>query len=223
MDRLRSRSSIATAIRQSSRPPASPSRQPPRSRSMPARLRSRPGSSPSTPACRGSPALCRPTPSSATASFRRPTRPAPEISGEAMTAHPIQWHAPKPLWARFGAIPRSAVRAPDQFRPAILRFATDDFMDQIIGTLGRDPARLGDFLARPETWRTPMMTAEPDLAERVVVPAIAQAAARSRALARPGSRLEPVAATSQVTERSQTRALPLKLYQAAHMRHYLVS
>jgi len=140
-----------------------------------------------------------------------------------MTAHPIQWHAPKPLWARFGAIPRSAVRAPDQFRPAILRFATDDFMDQIIGTLGRDPARLGDFLARPETWRTPMMTTEPDLAERVLVPAIVQAAAQSRALARPGSRLEPVAATSQVTERSQTRALSLKLYQAAHMRHYLVS
>lgn len=139
-----------------------------------------------------------------------------------MTAHPIQWHAPKPLWGRFGATPQAAAAAPDQFRPAILRFASDDFMDQVIGTLGRDPARLGDFLARPETWRTPSGAA-PDLIERVVVPASVQNTVRTRALARPGSRLDPVATTAAVTEKSQLRQLPLKLYQAAHMRHYLVS
>lgn len=141
-----------------------------------------------------------------------------------MTAHPLQWHAPKPLWARFGATPQAAAAAPDQFRPAILRFASDDFMDQVIGTLGRDPVRLGDFLARPETWRTAPAGGEPpDLIERVVVPQIAQTAARERALARPKSAVPQVGAFADVTEQAQSRTLPLKLYQAAHMRHYLVS
>jgi len=45
-----------------------------------------------------------------------------------MTMHPIRWQSPQPLWARFGETVRVAVTAPDQTRPAILRFATDDFM-----------------------------------------------------------------------------------------------
>ena len=140
-----------------------------------------------------------------------------------MTTHPIQWHAPAPLWARFGATPEAAVTAPDQFRPAILRFTSDDFMDQMIGTLARDPAHLGNLLARPETWRTPPAAVEIDLVERVAVPRTAQAAARSRALARLKSAVTSVGASADVTEQAQRRTLPLKLYQPAHQRYYLVS
>ena len=77
-----------------------------------------------------------------------------------MSAHPIQWQAPEPLWSRFGATVEAAVTVPDQFRPAILRFATDDFMEQMLGTLTRDPAHIGNLLARPETWRMPRAAGE---------------------------------------------------------------
>src|SRR5262245_32721004 len=101
-----------------------------------------------------------------------------------MSAHPIQWQSPQPLWARFGATAAQAVRADDQARPAILRFATDDFMEQILGTLARDPAQLDRLLARPETWRKPLQDA-PDLIERVPVPRLAQDAVRRGAAKTP--------------------------------------
>ena len=72
-----------------------------------------------------------------------------------MSAHPIQWQAPEPLWGRFGASAEATVLADDQFRPAILRFASDDFMEQLLAMLARDPAQIGNLLARPETWRVP--------------------------------------------------------------------
>ena len=52
-----------------------------------------------------------------------------------MIAHPLQWHTPLPLWARFGRTAAEAVTAPDQFRPALLRFASDDFMDEMLDVL----------------------------------------------------------------------------------------
>ena len=57
-----------------------------------------------------------------------------------MNTHPVTWQAPQPLWARFGT-PVGAATAADQARPAILRFATDDFMEQMLATLARDPSR----------------------------------------------------------------------------------
>src|SRR2546426_2418441 len=95
------------------------------------------------------------------------------------------------MWARFGTTAQAALSAPDQFRPAILGFARDDFMEQMIGTLARDPRQIGQMLAQPETWRTPR-TPHADLVERVSVPRIARAAARGLALARPKSALDPV-------------------------------
>ena len=115
---------------------------------------------------------------------------------------------------------------PDQFRPAILRFATDDFMEQMLGTLARDPAHIGNLLARPETWRTPPAAdtkVEKDMVERVAVPRIVQAVSRRLNLARPKSVVESVASTKVVEEKKQARNLALKLYQPAHQRFYLVS
>jgi len=126
------------------------------------------------------------------------------------------------LWARFGATSTAALGAPDQFRPAIFRFARDDFMEQLLGTLTRDPAHLGSLLARPETWRT-QPTADVDLVERVVLPRIARSAAHRTALARSKPAVDPVPDTKTVKEQGQTRDLPLKLYHPAHQRFYLVS
>ncbi len=140
-----------------------------------------------------------------------------------MNAHPVQWQSPQPLWSRFGASAATAASAEDQARPALLRFATDDFMEQMIGTLARDPAELGRLLARPETWRKPMQDA-PDLVERMPVPRLAQGALRLNAVKKPKERITAVASTGPVREQALVeREVPLKLYQPAHQRYYLVS
>src|SRR5919107_5321374 len=72
-----------------------------------------------------------------------------------------QWTAPSPLWAE-AADPDAGpdVRAAMK-RPALLRFATDTFMEEFLATLEADPTRLGGYLARPETWRSPSASPEP--------------------------------------------------------------
>lgn len=140
--------------------------------------------------------------------------------------HPILWTAPAPLAGRFVAGAEAAAMGTrfgvDSARPALLRFETDEFMEQLLATLATAPRELGRFIARPETWRSPQAAA-PDMIERTPRPSAARALAR-RALGRmPAAALEPVAATARQREQGRERALPLKLYQAAHQRHYLVA
>ena len=117
------------------------------------------------------------------------------------TGHPVAWQAPRPLWSGL-----SGANA-----PAILRFAGDDFMDQMLATLANDPARIGERLARPETWRSPPSeTAEADLVDRVPLPSLIADARRKRALKVRGPAIAP------------RPPAPLKLYQPAHQRFYLV-
>jgi len=139
-----------------------------------------------------------------------------------MNAHPVTWQAPQPLWARFGATSAAAAAAADQARPAILRFATDDFMEQMLATLARDPARLDSLIARPETWRAPMAE-RADLIERTPIPRIAQSSERRALARRPKASVAVAVAEADVTVQAQTRRVPLKLYQPAHQRFYLVS
>ncbi len=143
-----------------------------------------------------------------------------------MSTHPLQWQAPEPLWARFAASTEMAVNAADQFRPAILRFASDDFMEQMLATLSHDPAHLGHLLARAETWRTPPTadaTAKKDMVERIAMPRIMQTISRGLNLKRQKSPLPLVESSTPVAEQNQSRNLALKLYQPAHQRYYLVS
>ncbi len=132
-----------------------------------------------------------------------------------MNIHPIQWQAPQPLWGRFGA--------DDQKRPAILRFATDDFMDQMLATLARDPARVDRLVARPESWRSPMNESA-DLIERTPVPLAVKDAKRGLFARKPRAL---VAATAHEADdpnaQGAARKLPLKLFQPAHQRFYLVA
>jgi hypothetical protein len=138
-----------------------------------------------------------------------------------MNAHPIRWQSPQPLWARFGASIAAAAAAADQARPAILRFATDDFMEQMLGTLARDPSRLDQLIARPETWRAP--AGDPvDLVERTPIPRLAQTALRGSLARRPKGSIAATTPEAELKEQAQRRPRPLKLYQPAHQRFYLV-
>jgi hypothetical protein len=117
--------------------------------------------------------------------------------------HPLTWAAPRPMW-RGGASPGR--------EPTILRFATDEFMEQLLGLLETDPAALADHVARPETWRTPPgQQAAEDLIERVPLPAPMKLA---RLRTRLGRAPKPVAAVPAAPPR-------LKLYQPAHQRYYI--
>jgi hypothetical protein len=70
----------------------------------------------------------------------------------------VQWLTPPPLWDE-PAIRSDRARLR---RPALLRFATDDFIESLQATLAQTPTRLKEFIARYETWRAPAagLTAE---------------------------------------------------------------
>jgi hypothetical protein len=117
--------------------------------------------------------------------------------------HPLTWAAPRPMW-RGGASPG--------LEPTLLRFATDEFMEQLLGLLETDPGALADHVARPETWRTPpgQQSAE-DLIERVPLPApMKLARLRTRLGRAPRPFVPPPADPPR-----------LKLYQPAHQRYYI--
>jgi hypothetical protein len=69
-----------------------------------------------------------------------------------MNRHVIRWTQPSPFWSERAA--QLAGATPAEFaRPAILRFTTDSFMDELLNVLATDPRRLGEYRVRPETWR----------------------------------------------------------------------
>jgi hypothetical protein len=139
-----------------------------------------------------------------------------------VSAHPVTWQAPQPLWARFGAGTEDAATAADQARPAILRFATDEFMDEMLGTLARDPSRLDALVARPETWRQPIAP-RAELIERTPIPRVAQSSVRRTFARKVKGAVAATVAEADITTQGQTRTVPLKLYQPAHQRFYVVS
>jgi hypothetical protein len=102
----------------------------------------------------------------------------------------VQWVSPSPLWddlLRPGTA--AAFRA-----PALLRFATDEFMEAFQASLAASPAALRGVVARPETWR------------------------------RPAAGLPATDAPAEAGSAAQEGAAEvLKLYQPAHGRFYLVA
>jgi len=141
-----------------------------------------------------------------------------------MGAHTTLWSSPSPLWGRFrGTDPSSGTfAAEDQARPAILRFANDEFMEQVISMLATNPRQLGDLVASPETWRLPGAE-PPGLMSQVALPRLARALARRRLNESAVALLDPTTHERTAIENGVTRTLPLKLYQPAHQRHYLVA
>ncbi len=152
------------------------------------------------------------------------TRKPPAL---AQAHHPLAWAAPTPFWGSGGVALK---------QPQILRFASDEFMDDLLAMLQADPASLVTLRALPETWRepagaTPLAAAAPTAV--AVLPAPAQASeppAAERfaglrrfalARARQSGQLARPALPSRAGSGAASR--PLKLYQPAHLRHYLVA
>ncbi|NTU81222.1 MAG: hypothetical protein HGA45_17875 [Chloroflexales bacterium] len=127
-----------------------------------------------------------------------------------MTESHSTWIGPAPFWPALAA--EEARRAHFR-RPAILSFSSDLFMDEFMAVVARDPARLAAYEARPETWREPAPL--PELVD--AVPRLARPLNRLRL----GAAERASAIIRQLPDLSATR--PLKLYQPAHQRHYLVT
>lgn len=127
-------------------------------------------------------------------------------------AHDVAWLAPQPMW-RAGAVPAANGAAG---RPAILRFETDGFMDDLAAAMADRPETLPGWLARHETWREPPPAPPADGLGRGA-PAQAEQGRLRLARLRAGPR--PVPAPPP----APTAATPLKLYQPAQGRFYLVA
>lgn len=127
----------------------------------------------------------------------------------------LGWVAPGPLWGGFGDLSDAANR--NRFaRPAILRFANDNFMEEMMGALALYPERLGEWVAQWESWEKPMKSP----AAAAKLPLNEPLSLRDARLVR-GPVLHgrthvttaPVAAPTQL----------LKLYQPVQNRFYLVT
>ena len=128
----------------------------------------------------------------------------------------IEWTSPAALWDQFnGPTDESQRRV---FRtPAILRFATDDFMQDFIRVMENDPRRASELLAVPETWRKPAAeTAVPRVKGGLV-----GALERARTVA--VRRLEARQGVVRTSKWNEAEDVPLKFYQPAHQRYYLVT
>jgi hypothetical protein len=136
----------------------------------------------------------------------------------AMERH-IEWTSPAALWDHVGSTPDANNRR--IFRaPAILRFASDSFMPELIDMMNVDPHRMHELLAVPETWSAP-----PSATASVTPPSglrLMLTRARNAAVRKLEARSGAVTRRTSVWN-APSDAKPLKLYQPAHQRYYLVA
>jgi hypothetical protein len=119
----------------------------------------------------------------------------------------LQWTNAAPLWPALNGNGANPGNSSLQFgQPALLRFDKDEFMDEFLNVLENQPTHLGEYLAQPETWRDPLPAPAP-------VPA---PPAFLRTVARRLGNPPPVSLPAPTTR-------PLKLFQPAHQRYYLVA
>ncbi|HEX8129168.1 MAG TPA: hypothetical protein VF527_08715 [Pyrinomonadaceae bacterium] len=134
----------------------------------------------------------------------------------------VQWTAPAPLWPEATAATELAVRRRTLRRPAILRFASDTFMDDYLALMENDPARLSQLVAQPETWRGPT----PPVAPVVRQPAFLRPLSRLRLASEQKKSKSLTTSSAALTTSSGANTAstaPLKLYQPAHQRFYLIT
>jgi hypothetical protein len=134
-----------------------------------------------------------------------------------MDQHPITWTPPEPLWRDAIAATSSGSMAMQS--PAILRFATDDFMQEFMNVLATDPQRLGEYQLLKETWRGAVtLPASTPPKQQFALALQRLGATRQRLLGTVSPSLG-----QRPPELSDTAGVPLKLYQPAHQRFYLVA
>jgi hypothetical protein len=130
----------------------------------------------------------------------------------------LSWLSPSPTW---GGVDLGQPANREEFlRPAILRFANDAFMDDLLNVLAYRPDRLREWRAVPETWDKPMRT-PPTAAPLALAEPISKLSVRLSRL-----RALPPATTALATQTAPTvvaSAAPLKLYQPIQQRHYMIT
>jgi hypothetical protein len=147
----------------------------------------------------------------------------------------VQWAAPSPLWAETASSANPAVRRALR-QPTLLRFASDSFMDDFTALLESEPSRLGEYIALPETWRAPTPDPEPTAQAPEFVRRLSNlhlAAGRKvnqfsgvtpAKVILPGAAGTVTIASNAISVSIAAAAQkPLKLYQPAHQRFYLVT
>jgi hypothetical protein len=129
----------------------------------------------------------------------------------------VEWTSPATLWDHFNGATSAAQRR--IFRtPAILRFASDSFMDDFLALMKADPRQMAALLATPEKWRAALGDVAPPPRKDGLIGRLH--AARTATIRKLEAR--------QLAVRVETwnpadAATPLKLYQPAHQRYYLVT
>lgn len=135
----------------------------------------------------------------------------------------IQWAAPSPLWASVAGSADESVRGAVR-QPAVLRFATDTFMEDFLRVLEADPSALTNYLAEPETWRGPSPAPPPvDAAPRFLQKFSRMRLAANRALDNTSALARQRSQIVRAASGPVAGEAPLKLYQPAHLRYYLVT
>jgi hypothetical protein len=119
--------------------------------------------------------------------------------------HDLAWTSPQPFWNGTPA----ALSAPQ-----ILRFANDEFVNELLATLENAPATLPSYAVGEETWRGP--GAGPKANPRLWLQREPRRFLGVRRKAQPRALAKATAAAPAPATTS------LKLYQPAHQRHYLV-
>lgn len=140
--------------------------------------------------------------------------------------HNIKWMTPAPLWSEQGAW----IRLPRQtqgLQPRILRFANDTFMEELLAMLNHAPWRLTEWEAQSETWREPMPSPQPIVKTRPERN-LSGSYNKTKLLFQRYSKKEKAQFVRQVarmpaSQSENVNQNPIKLYQAAHQRHYLVA
>lgn len=135
----------------------------------------------------------------------------------------VQWAAPSPLWAPVAGSADESVRGAVR-QPAVLRFASDTFMEDFLRVLEADPAALPNYLATPETWRGPSPAPPPvETAPRFLQKFSRLRLAANRALDSTSTLAHQRSLVARAAAGPAAGEPPLKLYQPAHLRYYLVT
>jgi len=140
----------------------------------------------------------------------------------------IKWLAPSPLWgdqARWVRLPNQVLH--DQ--PIILRFANDQFMEELMAMLTHAPWRLSEWIARPETWRKPMRSPAPILKTRTerniaLMYNKTKLVMQQQSVGQQSTMMMAAVQDSTLAyDQTRNNKDPIKLYQPSHQRYYLVT
>ena len=149
---------------------------------------------------------------------------------DALIQHDTKWLSPASLWPEYA---NDANNSDNFKRPTILRFNGDDFMAELQSLMSLHPERLSEYKAQPETWRSPMRepsaksllnTAQPvSQFDKTQTKLLKQKKPSLFSLSTDSDALAANQASEVASAADSSEVMPLKLYQPAQQRFYLVT